>query len=317
MYNACSSKIDEPYPIEILQQQGYEVKRIPKNGNLKNKTLLRKGSNGKGNGTQRVQAGKCVKRLPRAIVVGIQKCGTTALVKFLGAHPEIAAFQYEAQYFFGRNYQNHPIDWYRKMMPCSFPNQITIEKSPPYFYRREAAKNIRDMNPKTKIIIIVKDPVTRAVSMYAMLKEYKKVGGKRFEDCVTYNDNKTINSSSRFIEFSNYPKHMQVWLEYFNREQILMLDGHQMELNPASELKKVERFLGIKNYFTPEMFAYNLTKKKYCLNIDPDKLDCLADKKGREHPDIDSDIRISLEQYFRPLNKRFFKMIGMSFDWSY
>lgn len=45
---------------------------------------------------------KCEKRLPQAIIVGIQKCGTTALLKFLNNHPQIAACldPIEPQFFF-------------------------------------------------------------------------------------------------------------------------------------------------------------------------------------------------------------------------
>ena len=306
----------EPYPKEVIHE-GYNTKRTMKHGNVK-RTILKNGLNGIRNKTLTSSIDKCVKRLPKAIVVGIQKCGTTALLKFLGVHPQIAAYGSEAQYFYGKRYETHSLDWYRKLMPCSYSNQITMEKSPPYFYRREAAKNIKEMNPKIKIIIIVKDPITRAVSMYAMLKEYNKVEGKTFEESVTLDDNKTIDVSSRFVEFSHYPKHMQAWLDFFKRSQILILDGHNMEQDPSNELNKVENFLGIKNYFTPKMFAFNSVKKKYCLNINSSaELDCLNEKKGRKHPDIDKNIIKSLQTYFKPLNKKFFSMIGKSFNWSY
>ncbi|XP_045183287.2 heparan sulfate glucosamine 3-O-sulfotransferase 1-like [Mercenaria mercenaria] len=319
-YKVCIPQKFVPYKTDELQQ------RV--NTKMKSQKQLYKKSGSPIEGNQELTVNEnfkkseiklnesCEKRLPQAIVVGIQKCGTTALVKFLGAHPQIAAYAYEAQYFYGQNYETHSLDWYRNLMPCSYSNQITIEKSPPYFYRSVAAERIRKMNPKTKIIIIVKDPITRAVSMYAMLKEYNKVDGKTFEECVTLEDNKTINGSSRFIEFSNYPKHVNVWLEIFDREQILVLDGHNMETDPAEELKKVEHFLRIKHFLTPDKFAFNETKGKHCLNIG-NELNCLNAKKGRRHPDIDTNLRKTLENHFRPLNEEFFKMINKRFDWGY
>lgn len=258
---------------------------------------------------------KCVKKLPQAIIAGIQKCGTTALLKFLSAHPQIVACLDPVETMYFSAHYNKPLSWYKNLMPCSYSNQITMEKSPPYFYRGFCADRIYKMEPKTKIIFIVKDPVVRTESMYAMIK--RQLHGQTFSQAVTSGNLTKINTKTSLIDFSNYPKYIGAWLNKFDRRQILFVDGHNMEVNPSEELNIVERFLGVGTYFTPEKFMFNETKGKYCLFTDEVGIRCLAAKKGRQHPEYGSDVRKLLEDYFKPLNEKFFSMIKRRFDWGY
>ncbi|KAK1794262.1 hypothetical protein P4O66_011158 [Electrophorus voltai] len=52
------------------------------------------------------------KRLPQAIIIGVKKGGTRALLEFLRVHPDIRAVGAEP-HFFDRNYDNG-LDWYRQ-----------------------------------------------------------------------------------------------------------------------------------------------------------------------------------------------------------
>lgn len=52
-----------------------------------------------------------VKRLPQALIIGVKKCGTRALLEFLRVHPDIRASGPET-HFFDRHYQRG-LEWYR------------------------------------------------------------------------------------------------------------------------------------------------------------------------------------------------------------
>ena len=54
---------------------------------------------------------KPVRRLPQAIIIGVKKCGTRALLEYLRIHPDIKAPGPEP-HFFDRNY-HLGLDWYR------------------------------------------------------------------------------------------------------------------------------------------------------------------------------------------------------------
>ncbi len=55
--------------------------------------------------------GEGSKKLPQAIIIGVKKGGTRALLEFLRVHPDIRAVGAEP-HFFDRNYDNG-MDWYR------------------------------------------------------------------------------------------------------------------------------------------------------------------------------------------------------------
>ena len=55
--------------------------------------------------------GEGSKKLPQALIIGVKKGGTRALLEFLRVHPDIRAVGAEP-HFFDRNYENG-LDWYR------------------------------------------------------------------------------------------------------------------------------------------------------------------------------------------------------------
>jgi len=60
----------------------------------------------------RLHAG-AAKRLPRAIIVGVKKSGTRALLEYLKLHPDVRAARHEV-HFFDRHY-DRGLDWYRSI----------------------------------------------------------------------------------------------------------------------------------------------------------------------------------------------------------
>ncbi|CDQ88206.1 unnamed protein product [Oncorhynchus mykiss] len=63
-----------------------------------------------------------VKKLPQAIIIGVKKGGTRALLEALRVHPDIRAVGNEP-HFFDRNYEKG-LDWYRCAHPLSLNNPI-------------------------------------------------------------------------------------------------------------------------------------------------------------------------------------------------
>lgn len=51
-------------------------------------------------------------------------------------------------------------------MPESQPGQITIEKTPKYLVDKRVPERAYEMNPNLKLIVVMRDPVVRAISEY-------------------------------------------------------------------------------------------------------------------------------------------------------
>lgn len=113
------------------------------------------------------------RRLPQCIIIGARKCGTRALLEFLNIHPKIQKAAVEMHFFDDDDKYDHGLDWYRRHMPFSFQDQITVEKSPAYFITERVPGRIRAMNESIRLLLLVREPVTRVISDYTQLYSNK------------------------------------------------------------------------------------------------------------------------------------------------
>ncbi|XP_076855474.1 heparan sulfate glucosamine 3-O-sulfotransferase 3B1b [Brachyhypopomus gauderio] len=255
------------------------------------------------------------KRLPQAIIIGVKKGGTRALLEFLRVHPDIRAVGAEP-HFFDRNYENG-LDWYRELMPKTLEGQITMEKTPSYFVTREAPARIHSMSRSTKLIVVVRDPVTRAISDYTQTLS-KKPDIPTFES-LTFKNRTTglIDTSWSAVQIGIYAKHLDNWLQFFPMHQILFVSGERLISDPAGELGRVQDFLGLKRIITDKHFYFNQTKGFPCLKKaeGSSKPHCLGKTKGRTHPNIHPEVVRRLRDFYRPFNMKFYQMTGHNFGW--
>ncbi|XP_033100390.1 heparan sulfate glucosamine 3-O-sulfotransferase 6-like [Anneissia japonica] len=257
---------------------------------------------------------KGTSKLPDAIIIGVKKGGTRALLEFIRLHPDVRASGPETHYF--DRYYDRGEEWYRKQMPPSLEGQVTLEKTPGYFVTEKAPERIFKMSKKTKLILVVRNPVTRAISDYVqtMSKGYRNL--KDFEDLL-YESNGKLASEWGVIRIGMYAKHMRNWLKVFPLEQFLFVSGENLIKNPHEELGRVQTFLGLDVVIDESYFYHNQTKGFPCLKrkdgLDTSK--CLGKTKGRKHPEIRPEILKQMYQFYEPWNKKFYKMIGIDFHW--
>uniref|UniRef100_A0A8C5E4V5 Sulfotransferase n=1 Tax=Gouania willdenowi TaxID=441366 RepID=A0A8C5E4V5_GOUWI len=68
-------------------------------------------------------------RLPGAIIIGVRKGGTRALLEMLNLHPDVEMAKAEVNL----EHYRRRLDWYRSQMPLTSSGQLTLEKTPGYF----------------------------------------------------------------------------------------------------------------------------------------------------------------------------------------
>ena len=257
-------------------------------------------------------------RLPEAIIVGISKCGTRAILSFLALHPGMSfglKKGVDEVNFFNVNYQKG-LEWYRKQMPLSRPGQLTIEKSPRYFSTEGIPELIKKYKATIKLLVLVCDPIFRFGSLTAhditeRMKRNETI--ETVEDRI-YHKNGSVRESMD-MKRSCYFQNMARWYNVFPRTQILVVNGDQIRENPYVEMSKIERFLGLKKYFSPSNFYFNVTKGFYCPAEDNGEIHCLPSNKGREHPAFSELVKRSLTEYYTTCNKPFFDLVDRRFDW--
>ncbi|XP_006764699.2 PREDICTED: heparan sulfate glucosamine 3-O-sulfotransferase 4-like [Myotis davidii] len=205
----------------------------------------------------------------------------------------------------------------RNVMPKTVDGQITMEKTPSYFVTNEAPKRIHSMAKDIKLIVVVRNPVTRAISDYTQTLS-KKPEIPTFE--VLAFKNRTlglIDASWSAIRIGLYALHLENWLQFFPLSQILFVSGERLIVDPAGEMAKVQDFLGLTRVVTEKHFYFNKTKGFPCLKKPEDSgaPRCLGKSKGRTHPRIDPDVIHRLRKFYKPFNVMFYQMTGQDFQW--
>ena len=276
---------------------------------------------------------ECKKRFPTAMIIGVNKCGTRELTEFLHLHPLVEVYSrqvtqgnvyavrgemgYEMDYF-GRDFSSG-VDWFRDQMPCSFSNQITFMKHSTYFPQADIPKRIHDFNSNMKLILMVREPVSRSIArfMYEVQTKWIK-SGTALEDVILQNG--TLNEGHGILKHSSYDESMKMWLKYFSLSQIMIIESDDFKHRPGEVLAKVEEFLGLPHSIKPGTFVWNEDKGYYCIKSELDQtgMACYGNERGKTLIDISPKTKAILVEYFRPKNRNFFEMIGRTFDnWNY
>lgn len=214
-------------------------------------------------------------------------------------------------------------------MPFVYQNQTTIEKTPNYFSSEFAAKRVYDLNPKMKLIIIIRNPIIRAISHFAHDLKYRwnqdlikvlnsyNATGTLFETIVLDEVGELRMPLHYFITYGIYVNNFKKWLKYFPQQQFHFVNGENFIKNPFEEMKEVENFLNLKPFIERNHFIFNATKGFYCLNINlnTSKILCMNENKGRSHPKIEQWVINKLNEFYKPYSLELFKMLNQEPFW--
>uniref|UniRef100_H3CN23 Sulfotransferase n=1 Tax=Tetraodon nigroviridis TaxID=99883 RepID=H3CN23_TETNG len=312
------------YESQLTESSGIRQTEFLSSGsarlNPKNASLAKDDTTGTYGGRAGLEANISAKeltatrRLPQALIIGVKKGGTRALLEFLRLHPDIRALGSEP-HFFDRHYARG-LEWYRSLMPKALDGQIVMEKTPRYFVTVETPARVHAMSQDVKLIVVVRDPVTRAISDYTQIIS-KTPDIPPFESLAFKNRSTgQIDALWSPLWIGLYAQHLERWLA-FPKTQIHLVSGERLISDPSGELGRVQDFLGLQRIITDKHFYFNKTKGFPCLKKPEgsSKPHCLGKTKGRTHAFIDPEVMWRLRDFYRPHNQRFYQMAGQDFGW--
>lgn len=259
----------------------------------------------------------CVQKKPGCLMIGVPKCGTGTVRTFLNEHPDIAMeMNSEGVQYFNTRYQRGWL-WYLSQMPCSEPGQITIENSAQYFISNSAPERVYKYDPNMKLILTVRDPVKRLESEFMQMAVGRPqyLTGDTVEDNVIHPDTGEVLAYKSLVSKSLYVVYLKNWLRFFNLSQIHVVNGDEFAVDPVKQLKEIESFLGIGDYFAKDQYAFVESRGFYCLQRF-DNVECLEGGKGRPHPYMRTSTINKLKSYYKPFNEELFKILGRRFNWN-
>ncbi|XP_030047662.1 LOW QUALITY PROTEIN: bifunctional heparan sulfate N-deacetylase/N-sulfotransferase 4 [Microcaecilia unicolor] len=243
---------------------------------------------------------KTCDRLPRFLVIGPQKTGTTALSAFVLMHPSIrscvpnAKAVEEVQFFNGKNY-HQGIDWYMDFFPalCNVTTDFLFEKSANYFHSEEAPKRAAALLPKAKLICIIIDPSDRAYSWYQHQRAHEDLTALQytFNEVITAGPHapSELHALQRKCLMPGwYATHIDRWLTHFPSSQLLIIDGQLWRSDPALVMDEVQRFLGVFTRISySDILRFDPEIGYWCQVTAEGKTQCTGRSKGRRFPEMD------------------------------
>jgi hypothetical protein len=190
----------------------------------------------------------------RFIVAGAQKAGTSALDAYLREHPELCLPRRKELHFFDtdRFFAAEPVDYalYHRAFDPRPPQHLLGEVTPDYMYWPTAAERIARYNPAMQIILVLRNPISRAFSQWNMSRQRKREP-LAFLDAVKAQPERVrtmpLELAKRFtyIERGFYVEQLQRLRRYFWPAQMLIFKSEQLQHQPDETLSRVATFLDI------------------------------------------------------------------------
>lgn len=231
-----------------------------------------------------------LRTMPDLHIVGEMKCGTTALATHLAAHPHVSEpWLKETHFLSGRSvfradFEDH-LNLYRTFFSTVLwtsyervfkgKRSIQFDATPQRLFLSSAPERVKSMTPNAKIIVMLRDPIERAVSNFRMLRARGKESCKTFEEAVVKERNrvsmKRVNASSvrhvicdsgnvddtlrhewihpdldfAYCSRGVYANGVRRWIEAFGNENVLILTMESLRDRPKQTMDRVWAFLGL------------------------------------------------------------------------
>ena len=250
---------------------------------------------------------------PDFIIIGAQRAGTTSLFAYIVQHPQILKSSKKEIRYFDINYEKGDL-WYRTHFPLALSMKdgtyITGESSPYYLFHPHCSQRIRERIPKVKLIVILRDPVKRAISHY-----FHEIRNKReslpIMEALQKEEERTATEIQKMYKDPNYRSfahqhfsykfrgiyvdQLSRYLQLFPSNQLLILKAEELFSEPRKVMRDVYAYLNIDSTFSPG--------------------DLTAKHVGSYTEEVHRDVHDYLRNYFRPHNERLYTFLGRDFGW--
>ena len=277
------------------------------------------------------------RRCPQVFIVGAKKGGTTSLYQYLSKHPDFEGIRLNESkwigetFYFAQKYTSLSLSKYIHLFPkAKMTGDASVDN---LLHCKSPERILKTCGRKSKIIILLRNPINRYVSNFMMRvrrPEYGKFNNfssisdttkEEFDILKSAVNKKGISLPQNESEWPNYRclfsccKSMiyegmyyvfvMNWLCNFPKENIMFLNSEEMFRYPTAILKEVLTFLGLRP-LTDENIKH-ITSYVYNKGLKPHL---------PQHQINRNDIR-TLNTIYGPFNKGLLNLLDWSgVDWS-
>ena len=193
------------------------------------------------------------------LIAGTQRAGTTTLRKYLFHHPDLCMPARKELHFFDDDkfWQSRPPDYapYDAAFPVKPSHRLLGEATPIYMYWTPAPPRIRDYNPEMKLIMILRNPITRAYSHWNF-ERYRGRESLPFREASLAEPSRTEKArpaqlrNESYIQRGMYVSQLEEAWRFFPSEQTLVLRFDDLKRAARPLCEQIAHFLAIR-HFTP------------------------------------------------------------------
>lgn len=194
-------------------------------------------------------------RLPSFLGIGTQKGGTTTLHQLLAQHPDVFLPQAKELHYFSLHHHRGPA-WYGSHY-AEAPLQARCgEITPYYLFHPLAPQRIRALLPEVRLLVLLRDPLERALSQYfhacrlgfesLALEEALAAEVQRLADAgpvLASGARHFSHQEHSYLARSRYELQLQRYWELFPPEQLLLLRSEQVFAAPELCWQRILDFL--------------------------------------------------------------------------
>lgn len=159
------------------------------------------------------------------VAVGPFKTGTSWIYDYLLKYQQVSLpTKVKETFFFDQKFGNG-IDWYYSHFTQLDSNKKVGEIAPSYFRSLEATKRIHELNPNCKIVVTLREPVSRLVSFYLHMKQRGKILPKTsFAEALA--EKKILQDTAR------YYFHLSRWIDTFGEDNVKVIFFEKLKISP-------------------------------------------------------------------------------------
>ena len=198
------------------------------------------------------------------LIGGVQKAGTTALARYLAGHPQLALPQRkEAHVFddpgFGADWDRARIDReYARHFDAGSDDRLHGDATPIYLFHPTLVERIAAYNPAMRWIVLLRDPVERAISQYGMERargdeHWPLWAALLFERLRLRGHHHDWSPASPLRHWSyrargDYGRQLRTLRAHFPDAQVLVLRSTDLRVSHVQVLARICAFLGVRDF---------------------------------------------------------------------
>lgn len=189
------------------------------------------------------------------VVAGAQRGGTTALDRYLRQHPGLSMGKTRKElHFFDHeeHFAGPDVDYagYQAHFELRKPGQLRGDATPSYMYWWPAAERMAKYNPALKIVVVLRNPITRAHSHWnkERLRGREPLSFMAALEAEAARARAALplqNRRTSYAERGYYFGQLERLWRHFSVAQTLVLRSEALQDAPAATLARLAEFLGV------------------------------------------------------------------------